>query len=167
MNIHHDYEKMKMVAIEQAKMYRQEYNLILHNPNGDGEFDLSVGSTYEVVADSYFEKERPNVKKLFRTETIMEREEAEVNALISGVLEGAAERAAMDKEFEKVEANMRNLESAKVKRKLKKGLTIRSAHADGITYKQGVNGLERLPNTNRNSQCACGSGKKFKKCCGK
>ena len=64
---HHNFELMKLVALDQAKKHNCNYTVILLNPNEKREFDLSYGSTYEMVLDSYFEKPRPNVIKKFET----------------------------------------------------------------------------------------------------
>lgn len=70
-SIYSNLELMKMVAINRAKAHGCNYNVILMNPNHKGEFDESVGSTYEMVADTYFQKERPNVKLLFKTDDLI------------------------------------------------------------------------------------------------
>ena len=66
-----DLEKMKLVAMAYAKAQHCNYNIIILNPNGNGEFDLSDGSTYEFVKDSYFETERPNVVLLHKTDDLL------------------------------------------------------------------------------------------------
>jgi hypothetical protein len=71
MSIYDNLEQMKMVAIDRAKAHGCNYNVILMNPNANGEFDSSVGSTYEMVADSYFQKERPHVKLLHKTDDLI------------------------------------------------------------------------------------------------
>lgn len=67
---HHDLELMKLVAVDRAKAHNCNYNVILMNPNKNGEFDLSAGSTYEMVADTYFQKERPHVILLHKTDDL-------------------------------------------------------------------------------------------------
>lgn len=165
MNIHHDLEAIKMVAIEETKNYGYNYNIIINNPNDKGEFDLSAGSTYEFVADSYFNTPRPNVILLHRTKDLLEVEE------VSRFLDSFSPEAPymkMRKEIELNNAEMEILNSSNDdKGKLKKGLSIVRIEADGVNYKNGKLGLERIANTNRNDKCNCGSGKKFKKCCGK
>lgn len=63
-----DLDKIAMMAKYYAKTHNCNYNIILLNPNGNGDFEPNV-SSYEFVVDSYFEKERPNAVLLMRTET--------------------------------------------------------------------------------------------------
>lgn len=67
---HHDLELMKLVAVDRAKAHNCNYNIILMNPK-NGVFDQAAGSTYEMVADSYFEKERPHVILLHKTDDLI------------------------------------------------------------------------------------------------
>lgn len=69
-SIYHDLELMKQVALDRAKAHNCNYNIILMNPK-NGVFDEAAGSTYEMVADSYFEKERPNVILLHKTNDLL------------------------------------------------------------------------------------------------
>lgn len=62
--VHKNLEAVIMVAKHEAKEHNCNYNIILMNPV-DGE--LGDSSTYEMVGDSYFEKERPNVKLIATT----------------------------------------------------------------------------------------------------
>lgn len=70
---HHDLSLMKEVAMYHAKKHNCNYNIILLNPTAQGEYDRSEGSTYEMVVDSYFEKPRPNVKLLHKTDDLLGR----------------------------------------------------------------------------------------------
>ncbi len=70
MSIHHDFEKIKALAIHYAKQSNCNYTVILMNPDENGNFSLDSGSTYEFVTDSYFERERPCVKVLFSTKEL-------------------------------------------------------------------------------------------------
>ncbi len=82
MDIHHDFDKIKMLAIHYAKEHNSNYTVILMNPDSNGNFSLDSGSTYEFVADSYFEKERPNIKILFSTkDEVSEKPKDMVEAL--------------------------------------------------------------------------------------
>jgi hypothetical protein len=72
-DIHHNLEAIKDVAISYAKEHQVNYNIILMNPDSDGKF--TMGSTYEYVADSYFEKERPNVILLHKTDDLIKDEQ--------------------------------------------------------------------------------------------
>jgi hypothetical protein len=166
MSIYHDLEAIKSVAIEATKEDGYNYNIILNNPNDKGEFDLSVGSTYEFVADSYFNKPRPNTILLFKTKDLLQQQE--VDRLIDS-FSPEAPAMKMRQVFQKMDADIQYAKNSEegADNKLKKGLSVVHAEADGINYKQGKAGLERITGTNRNDKCNCGSGKKFKKCCGK
>lgn len=80
MSIHCDLESIKMLAQEEAKNHNCIYIVILMNPDDNGEFDARDGSTYEFVRESYFEKPRPNAKKLFITDG------KEINPVINSVI---------------------------------------------------------------------------------
>lgn len=69
MSVHHSETLMTAVAVEKAKEHRCNYNIIIHNPV-DGWFKLGH-STFEMVADSYFNKERPNVMLVKKTDDIL------------------------------------------------------------------------------------------------
>lgn len=73
-NIYRDLEKQILLAKQYAEKHQINYNIILMNPNPQGEFDASYGSTYEFVADSYFEKERPNVIILHKTDDLFKNQ---------------------------------------------------------------------------------------------
>lgn len=73
-SIYHDLDQMKLVAIHQAIQHNCNYNIIISNPNEKGEFDLSKGSTYEMVTDSYFDKDRPNAKLIHKTDDLRKEE---------------------------------------------------------------------------------------------
>ena len=71
-NVHHNLEAIKKVALLHAIEHGCNYNIILMNPDSDGNFSREAGSTYEMVRDSYFEKERPNVKIIATTDQIQQ-----------------------------------------------------------------------------------------------
>lgn len=71
MNIHHDLEKIKLVAMDLAKRHSCNYNIIVLNLNDKGEFDLEARSTYEFVLDSYFDKPRPNAILIHKTDDLL------------------------------------------------------------------------------------------------
>jgi len=155
-----------MMAIEATKNDGYNYNVILSNPNDKGEFDLSVGSTYEFVADSYFDKPRPNAIRLFRTNDLLQEEETE--KLINSFSPDSERMKRMEEiRLQDIQMEVEMNSSSKNNSKLKKGLSVVELKVDGIKYKQGKSGLERVTGTNRNDLCICGSGIKFKKCCGK
>lgn len=70
MSIYHNLEDIKLVAISYAQDHGVNYNIILMNPDAEGNF--TKGSTYEFVTDSYFEKDRPNVKLICKTDSLIE-----------------------------------------------------------------------------------------------
>lgn len=74
MSIYHDLDAIKDVALSCAKEHQVNYNVILMNPDENGNFSRSAGSTYEFVRDSYFEKKRPNVIKLFTTDSVLKND---------------------------------------------------------------------------------------------
>lgn len=69
MGVYHNLGFMANIAIAKAKEHNCNYNIILHNHH-NGEFDKSKGSTYEMVADSYLEKDRDFVKLIAKTDDI-------------------------------------------------------------------------------------------------
>lgn len=73
MSIYTDLEAMTGVAIHQAVEYGCNYNVIIHN-HVDGKF-VPGQSTYEMVADSFFNKERPNVVIVHKTDDLLKKEE--------------------------------------------------------------------------------------------
>ena len=76
MSAHKNLKLMILVAVAQAEDHCCNYNVIISNPV-DGKFDPSQ-STYEMVANSYFEKERPNVILLYKTDDLINMEHIEV-----------------------------------------------------------------------------------------
>ena len=81
-SVYHNLELTKTLALEYAKDHNCNYNVIIMNPNSKGEFDISAGSTYEIVQDSYFEKERPNAKLIFKTD--VEKQDTDVPSFSPG-----------------------------------------------------------------------------------
>jgi hypothetical protein len=71
MSIYENLEQTKLVACRQGMEHNRNYNIIIMN-HVDGKF--GNGSTYETVADSYFNKERPNAVLLFRTDDLLASE---------------------------------------------------------------------------------------------
>lgn len=166
MSIYHNLEAIKAVAMDYTKKDGYNYNIILHNPNAKGEFDLSAGSTYEFVMDSYFNTPRPNVILICKTKDMLQLEDTQ--RLIDSFSPDATYMK-MRKEIELMDLEMeiKMNSTSKENGKLKRGLSMVEVKADGVNYKNSKLGLERVANTNRNDKCNCGSGKKFKKCCGK
>ncbi len=75
MSIYHNLEQITLVSIHKAKEHNCNYNIIILNPI-DGKFDQEQGSTYEMVVDSYFEKDRPNAIILHKTDDLIAKEQA-------------------------------------------------------------------------------------------
>jgi len=71
MSIHHNLQQIKSLAVVSAQEHNCNYNVILVNPNDKREFDLSAGSTYEFVMDSYFDTPRPNAIILHTTDEML------------------------------------------------------------------------------------------------
>lgn len=71
MNIYHNLPAILEVAQHYAKQHDCNYNVILCNPDDEGKFNRSAGSTYEFVRDSYFDKDRPNVILLHKTDDLL------------------------------------------------------------------------------------------------
>lgn len=166
MSIYHNLEAIKAVAIDYTTKDGYNYNIILSNPNAKGEFDLEAGSTYEFVRDSYFNTPRPNVILLHKTKDLLQVEE------VSRLLDSFSSDSPYMKTLKEIELKDLEMEielnsTSKENGKFKKGLSMVEVKADGVNYKNGIGGLERLANTGRNDKCNCRSGKKFKKCCGK
>ena len=70
--IHNDLDMMKAIAIHHAKLHNCNYNIVLLNPDPDGNFDEQQGSTYEFVRDSFLENYyRNNIKLLHKTDDLI------------------------------------------------------------------------------------------------
>lgn len=95
MSIYHDLEAIKAVAMEYMKKDGYNYNVIIHNPNAKGEFDLEAGSTYEFVMDSYFNTPRPNVILLHKTKDLVQVEKNKIAIMGMGGIEKDALHAAI------------------------------------------------------------------------
>jgi len=76
-SIYHNLEDMKMVAVQSAKDHGCNYNVILMCPDSEGKFNRFKGSTYEMVANSFFNKPRPNAVLLHKTDDLIKAEENE------------------------------------------------------------------------------------------
>ena len=165
-NIYHDLEAITAVAIHHTEHDGYNYNIILHNPNDKGEFDLSVGSTYEFVSDSYFNKPRPNAILLHKTKDLLKEKDTQ-RLIDSFSPDGEYMKMRKEIELQDLEMKIQMNSTSRENGKLKKGLSMVEVKADGVNYKNSKLGLERIANTGRNDKCNCGSGLKFKKCCGK
>lgn len=141
-DIHKDYEAIKAVAEYYAKEHNCKYHLIISNPTKEGEF--GDNSTYEFVVDSYFEKERPNVKLLETINPTYTIDEiVEMNSDTNGILR------MFDSVYEYQFLALEPLLNDK----------FYSLFPNIPQYRRDS------PKLHRNDPCKCGSGKKFKKCC--
>ena len=172
-DIYKDKEAITEIAIHKAKEHGCNYNIILFNPI-DGEF--GDGSTYEFVADSYFNKERPNVILLAKTDDLIEK-----TVLVSD-----------GRKFDGFDEAIKELNEMEMVGKSGRGRTFsitgRGTVAKGLSNKDSyvqfneadVEIIEEAkkytrnwttpfvrtePKIGRNNPCPCDSGKKFKNCC--
>lgn len=156
-NIHHDLEAITMVAVELAKEHRCNYNISLVNPNENGEFSMDAGSTYEFLADSYFEKDRPRVKIIHKTDDLIAAEPKPTKGSFEDVYPEEHRALTAPRTFPISNPYGRQREE----RVHDSGVRRHELIADGS--KPYVRGEAKV---GRNDACTCGSGKKFKKCCG-
>lgn len=74
MDIHHELPLIKLIAVEKAKEHNCNYIIMIHNPDSKGNYNREEGSTYEYMAESYFDKPRPNVKVVTSTNQLIAQE---------------------------------------------------------------------------------------------
>lgn len=153
MDVHHDLEAITEVAKHHAKEHGVNYNIIIHNPDENGEFQ--DGSTYEFVADSYFEKERPNVKLLHKTDDLLadEIQPPDVKELEMELMGNSARGKTT---FIPPESFKEVREMSELVSQMGMGGSFGTKHEPYVNP---------LPKIGRNEPCPCGSGKKYKKCC--
>ena len=144
MNIYHDLQAITEVALHNAKDHNCNYNIILKNPDKQGNFSMENGSTYEFVADSYFEKERPNVILLAKTDDLL-AEENIVEDLKDDPFDTRPRFIVENQYLDEIKEISRSM-----------GMPIRTRTQPYVRDKK----------IGRNEPCPCGSGKKYKKCCG-
>lgn len=191
LNIYHDRKMMEQLAIHNAKEHGCNYNVILMNPI-DGKF--GDGSTYEFVADSYFEKERPNTILLDTTDNLIPKEANEglldddkPNRKFDGFdgfdeaideLNSGGKRVVKKKRAIGISTSMDEIERIfeEEDQRLKKDsiFEITDPHPElreyGLPPRRGrgtpvVRNGEKLSHQ-RNKPCPlCDSGKKYKNCC--
>lgn len=152
-SVYKDLEAMTMLAVHEAKAHGVNYNIIISNPV-NGVFDENQ-STYEMVADSYFEKERPNAVIVDTTDSIISREEV-----------------FSDEELANIERNKRLFSNERVFEitnpyaEFMDAPEIRLAKEMDYMFPNKPPQYRReTPKVQNNEPCSCGSGKKFKKCC--
>ena len=142
MDVHHNLDMITEVAKLNAKDHNCNYTIILKNPDENGEFSMDKGSTYEFVADSYFNKERPNCKIIAKTDDLLEVKEVE----------------------EPLESPFDNSRRFVIENTyLNEARDIRKSMGTTRTTTQPV--VREGKKVGRNEPCPCGSGKKYKKCC--
>lgn len=78
--IYNDLEMMKAVATYFAQNHNCNYNIVIMNPDPEGNFNEEYGSTYEFVGDSFFEEDDQNVILLHKTNDLMNIKEEDHNA---------------------------------------------------------------------------------------
>lgn len=153
MSVYKNLETMTQVAIHQAKEHNCNYNVILMNPDENGEFSESNGSTYEMVADSFFNKERSNVKLIYKTDDLIAQEESEP----------------VDEEFPEIpEMFMGNHDLFGPEPYLFTNPYENFSEFEPISEKQrNIKHVpvRTTPKYSNNEPCPCESGKKYKKCC--
>lgn len=170
-DIYKDKEAITEIAIHKAKEHGCNYNIILSNPI-DGEF--GDGSTYEFVADSYFNKERPNAILLAKTDDLIDK-----TVLVSD-----------DRKFDGFDEAIKELNDMEMIGQSGRGRTFsvtgRGTVGKGNSYAQfneadveiireaskytrewSTPFVRSEPKIGRNNPCPCESGKKFKNCCNK
>jgi hypothetical protein len=64
-------DEVKSSAISKARQHKMNFNVIILNPDGDGNFSIASGSTYQIVADAYFDTPRPNAILLCKTDDLL------------------------------------------------------------------------------------------------
>lgn len=144
-DIHKNLEAIKNVALYYAEIHNCNYNIILMNPNEDG--TPSDSSTYEYVADSYFEKERPNVLLLFKTDDILNK--------------GKTIDEIREENYQIEIDRLTNFDNTHVNQYLQ----LMRDDLMGEGFSRGITYVRETPKIGRNEPCSCGSGKKYKKCC--
>lgn len=181
--IYKDREAMQEMAIHFAKESGVNYNLILHSPV-DGEF--GDGSTYEVVTDSYFEKDRPHAILLTKTDDVIPQRANEGKKIL--VDEDFRKFDGFDEALTKLNEDTQEVFEITGRGTVGKGkshsvrldnenLSYMDFNAPELTDDFGrslfrprvrIEPFVRVgdkPSHNRNKPCPCESGKKFKKCC--
>jgi hypothetical protein len=138
MDIHKNLEAIINVAKYHAKEHNCNYNIILMN--GDENGNPTSYSTYEYVADSYFNKERSNALLLYKTDDLLKDENNNV----------------YEKEVFSILDSLSN----------DKSYTYINPYDIVHDFPQRHNPyIRESKKINNNDLCSCGSGKKYKKCC--
>lgn len=151
MNVYKDLDAMTQVALHNAKDHRCNYNVILMNPDENGEFNMDY-STYEFVADSYFEKERPNAKLLFTTGELLLQEQVDKT-------EAVEYYKSISSQFDPEPFMIHNTYKEKYMDFAEQHANYGSLRSSQPPY---VREVRKIGN---NELCPCDSGKKYKKCC--
>jgi tyrosine-protein phosphatase YwqE len=142
MSIYKNLEAIIDIAKDSALKYGMNYNVILFNPDLNGNFDPEI-STYEYVMDSYFEKERPNVILLYKTDDLL-----------------------YESNTNEVSTDDVSVISTLINDNMLPNLTYsKTNHEIGNNTTYGYPFVRENSKTQNNGKCLCGSDKKFKKCC--
>jgi hypothetical protein len=150
MEIHKDLERIKTVVILQAIEHDCNYNLIIHNHVNE-KFDPER-STYEMVVDSYFEKPRPNVVILHKTDTMLVNLE---HYFDDGWVTFIKKKIQEKESLKALSSDMyRN-----------PPLLITNPYPKEKENFSRPDPVVNEPKVNRNDKCPCGSGQKYKNCC--
>lgn len=168
MNIHKNFERIKSVAMFQAIEHNCNYNIVILNPKTTSENIAAIPnlfdeekSTYEIVNDSYFEKERPNVLKVMTTDAMQ-------NVMSDHFDPG------WTKLFEEKKREMDSIRAIVIEDDWKSTVPNLGQAMPIVNYDRepgpNIQGavaplVKTEPDMNRNDPCHCGSGKKYKKCC--
>lgn len=152
MSVYHNREEMTMMAKHLAVEHNCNYNIILRNPDLEGQFQL--GSTYEMVADSYFDKDRPNVKLLDKTDDLLRAAEpTTVTEVDVPNIDGSfpCSLASYDDVYT-ITRHQNSYDKSNMSK----------TERDAIIVP-----VRNTAKTHRNQLCPCNSGMKFKRCCNK
>lgn len=153
MNIYQNLEAITQVALQYAKEHDCNYNIILMNPDENDEFSEANGSTYEMVADSYFDKERSNVKLITTTDEIILQEQLNKSSNDESKLDDDVSRliGLFDNSNPYINTYRDMIDDGIINQ-------IRIPHNPYVREERKIG---------RNETCPCDSGLKYKKCCGK
>lgn len=144
MSIYKDLDAITDMALHSAKEHGVNYNVILFNPDENGQFDTDR-STFEFVTDSYFEKERPNVILLKKTDDLIEAELQEIQNRMFGPEPMMITNPYADQYLDFV--------------------PMLDQYQDFMPRSTVCTYTRETPKVQNNQPCHCGSGVKFKKCC--
>jgi len=162
-SIYQDLDLVREIAILKAKEHGCNYTIILCNPVDS---ELGEGSTYEFVADSYFDKDRPNCIKLDTTDILIKNQKAHQNiATIGHIDHGKSALAAALMACESSIVNPMSHPDSNGTSFIENTYKDVESGYPGMFRTQVPQYIRDEPKIGRNNPCSCGSGKKYKKCC--